>query len=252
MSYRWRPKNAVVDPDNPRAWGQCDRCGMIWPQHTLQWQYAYMGSTMPQNTRMLVCSKHVDPLNIQDAAYILPPDPPPVLNARAGASDFNEGSWLVTDDQEILTTQDGSYIGTGIPSPDDAANDSQITFAPTASDGPAVIAALLTNATAYFDLFNGNPLTTGTSVLATITGSATRANLASSLSLYRTNTRIINTSRIIIAAAAAAQVNVNYAAFYTAASGGALIISGPVGLSQTVADGNPVTVAATGIDIQVG
>lgn len=252
MAYRWRPKNAEVDPESPRAWGTCDRCGFLYNLHRLQWQFAYRGSMRAQNTRLLVCDRCVDPLNPQDASYILPPDPPPLLNARPGAHSADEGSWLITDEQEIITTQDGDYIGTAIPNPDDAADASSIIFRMTASDGPAAIAALITGATAYLDIFDGNPATNGRSVLSTIAGSSTRTNIASGLSLYRTNTRIINPDAITVVVAAAAQANASYAAFYTAASAGSLIISGPIGLSQTIADGNPVTVAPLGIDIGVG
>lgn len=82
MAYRYRPKNAEVDPTSPRAWGQCDRCGFYWPLYKLSFQLAYRGSAMPQDTRLLVCPKHLDPLNPQDIPPILPPDPEPVMNAR--------------------------------------------------------------------------------------------------------------------------------------------------------------------------
>lgn len=249
MAYRWRPKNAEVDPDSPRAFACCDRCGFLHNHHKLQWQFAYQGSALPQNTRRLVCDRCLDPLNPQDAPYIIPPDPLPVINARPGASSVDEGSWLITDEGEIIATQDGDYIGTAIPNPDDAANASRITLARV--DSPGLLSLFASLGIAYLDIFDGEPSAGGSSVLAALTGSATRTNLASSLSLYRSDTRLVNPAAITITSAALTRVNASHAAFYGAPTGGAPLISGPIGLSQTIAEGNPVTVAPLGIDIEV-
>ncbi len=122
MAYRWHPRNAETDADNPRAWGTCDRCGFVHNLHKLQWQFSYLGTSQPQNTRFLVCERCLDPLNPQDMPYILPPDPLPVYNARPEPYLLDETSWLVTQDGEILTTEDGTPIITAIPDPNSTAS----------------------------------------------------------------------------------------------------------------------------------
>lgn len=122
MAYRWHPKNAEVDPENPRAWATCDRCGFVYNHHKLRWQYAYMGSFQPMNTRMLVCPSCEDQLNPQDTPNILPPDPIPVLNARPEPYVLDESSWLGTPEGDTLVTQDGETFITPIPNPDSASS----------------------------------------------------------------------------------------------------------------------------------
>lgn len=240
MSFRWRPKNAEVDPDNPRAWGVCDRCGMTWNLDQLQWQYAYQGSTQPQNTRFLVCPSHLDPLNPQDMPVILPPDPVPVYNARPEPYALDETSWLTTEDGDILTTQDDDPFVTAIPNPSDAANTSNL-YCSIAAPGGSV-------ATLYLDLFDGNPLTAGRSILSAITGSSVRTDVASSLEA--TSTGIYkNTSAIVVSAESESQTNISYAGLYTASISGSLLMSGPVSVSQTIALGNPVQFSALGLVI---
>lgn len=242
MAYRWHPKNAEVDPDNPKAWGSCDRCGMIWQLDQLTWQYAYQGSSFPINTNFLVCPKHLDPLNPQDMPYVLPPDPPPVYNARPEPYLLDEASYLTTQDGSILTTQDGTYLGTAIPNPEAVAATAHLESSIVASGGSV--------ATAYLDIFNGNPLTTGASVLALITGSTTRTNIASQL----TTTRGVatNTDTIVVALEAASTTNVSYCAIYNSASAGTLLMSGPLNVNgPNVTVGNPVVFSALGLSINL-
>lgn len=242
MAYRWHPKGAEVDPDNPRAWGTCDRCGFVQNLDKLQWQYAYRGLSMPQNTRLLVCSDRcLDPLNPQDTPIILPPDPLPVFNARPEPYLLDEASWLLTQDGEIITTQDGEYFGTAIPNPSDTANTTRLTSSIVAPGGSV--------ATAYLDLFNGNPASGGVSVLAAITGSATRTNIAASLSTV--SGVAVNPDFIVITAASASQTNINYVGIYSAASGGTLLMSGTLSASPTIADGNPVQFDPLGLNINL-
>ena len=128
---------------------------------------------MPQNTGFLVCPKHIDPLNVLDMPYILPPDPLPVYNARPENYALDESSDLGTEDGDTITTEDGVPITTAIPNPSFTANTSKLTSFVLAPSGSV--------ATAYLDLFDGDPTAGGTSVLATITGSATRTNIAADL-----------------------------------------------------------------------
>jgi len=118
MAYRWHPKNAEVDPDNPRAWGTCDRCGFVCNLDKLQWQYSYLGTFEPQNTRFLVCGRCLDPLNAQDTPVILPPDPAPIFNARPEPYILDETSWLATQGGDVITAEDGDQFITPLPNPD--------------------------------------------------------------------------------------------------------------------------------------
>lgn len=221
MAYRWHPKNSETDPDAPTAWATADCCGFIWPITKLIWQYQFQGTMVPQNTRMLVCPKHVDPLNYQLQAYILPPDPLPVMNARPEPYALDESSWLGTQDGDTITTQDGVPITTNIPSPSQAANASKLVSYIAAPGGSV--------ATAYLDIFDGDPVSGGRSVLEAITGSATRTNVAASMTTVGGIAR--NADYIVIAAASAQQTNSNYVGIYSAASGGTLLMSGALSAS---------------------
>jgi hypothetical protein len=241
MAYRWHPKNAQVDADNPRAWGTCDRCGFVWNLDKLNWQYAYQGSMTPQNTRFLVCSRCNDPLNPQDAPLILPPDPLPVFNARPENYVLDESSWLSTQDGDVITTQDGEPITTAIPSPSQAANTSKLVSYIAASGGSV--------ATAYLDLFDGDPTSGGTSVLAAITGSAVRTDIAATLTTVSGVAR--NPDYIVISAASENQTNISYVGIYSAASGGTLLMSGSLSASPTIAQDNPVQFNPLGLTINL-
>lgn len=238
MAYRWHPKNAEVDPDNPKAWGSCDRCGMIWQLDQLTWQYAYQGSSFPINTNFLVCPKHLDPLNPQDMPYVLPPDPPPVYNARPEPYMLDESSWLTTQDGSILTTQRGELFITNVENPASSANTAVLQAVLSYPGGDVSVM--------YLDLFNGNPAAGGMSVLSAITGSSTRTNLASSLSLNVAGDAV-NPDFITVSSGSASVTNVNYIGFYSASVSGSLLVSGPVAVSgqtigvDTVVQFNPLS-----------
>lgn len=239
--YNWKPKNAEVDADNPNAWGTCDRCGMIWNLDKLSWQYAYQGSMTPQNTRFLVCPKHMDPLNPQDAPLILPPDPLPVFNARPFPYTLEETSWLATEGGDILNTEAGGDLITPIPNPSDAANTSILRCSIVAPSGSV--------ATVYLDLFDGDPSSGGRSVLSAITGSSTRTNIAANLTT--TSGIATNTSTIVVSAASESQTNISWVGIYSASISGALLMSGTVSASPTIAIDNPVQFNALGLSINL-
>jgi hypothetical protein len=222
MAYRWKPRYAEVDADNPQAWATCDRCGFVWNLYRLTWQYDYRGTSQLQNIRILVCPPCYDTPNPQMAPVILPVDPPPIFNARPEPYTVDEASWLVTQDGDILDTQDGERLITSIPNPGDDANTAHL-FADFAYAGGSL-------AVAYLDLFDGNPLAAGTSVLATITGSAVRTNVTSALATA--DGVAVNPDVITVTSSAAGQTNLSYIAFYNAASGGALLTSGPLAVSS--------------------
>jgi hypothetical protein len=97
--------------------------------------------------------------------------------------------------------------------------------------------------TYYLDLYNGDPSTTGTSVLATITGSATRTNITSLLAVLPQVGSVITTTNveaIVVTTESLSQTNISYVALFDAASGGSLLYSAALGASPTIAKGNPV------------
>lgn len=75
-------KYARVNPGNPEAFAQCDRCG-FWRNRTdLLWQIEWSGTHL-YNIQILVCKERCfDTPQEQLRTIILPPDPPPVLSAR--------------------------------------------------------------------------------------------------------------------------------------------------------------------------
>ena len=244
MAYRWRGRFFEVDVDNPSAEGICDRCGLRFNLKNLAWQYGYQGSQTPQNMRLLVCQRGAcnDPLNDQDSPNLLSPDPLPVYNARPENYVLDEASWLLTEDSEVITTQDGDYIGTQAPtSPEVAANTSYLSTA-IASPGATVTVA-------YLDLFNGDPSNGGVSVLSAITGSSTRTDVASSLSLARGNSVYVNPDYLVVTTESTSQTNVSFIGLYSASISGALLYSGSIAVSQSIAEGNPVAFQPLGLTI---
>jgi len=243
MSYRWRAKGVEVDPESPRAFATCDRCGFLFNHYKLQFQYAYQGSSQPQNTYFLVCERCTDPLNAQSMPYILPPDPLPVYNARMGASDpVGEASYLVTEDGDILANEDGDPLITAIPDPSVPANTTNLLCEIVAPGGDV--------SEVYLDLFDGDPSSGGRSVLSAITGSATRTNISGDLTT--TSGVATNTEPIVISSASENQTNVNWCGLYSASISGALLMSGRVSVTPfTIAEGNPVRFAALGLSINL-
>lgn len=76
------PKYARVSTTNPEAWAVCDRCGFYRNRSDLVWQTEWAGTHL-YNIQILVCSDRCfDTPNEQLRTIILPPDPPPILNAR--------------------------------------------------------------------------------------------------------------------------------------------------------------------------
>lgn len=84
------PKYARVSTTDPVAWAQCDRCGFIRNRTDLTWQFQWAGVSL-FNQEVLVCKDRCyDTPNEQLRTIILPPDPPPVLNARVPNFDYEE------------------------------------------------------------------------------------------------------------------------------------------------------------------
>ena len=102
-------RRALVDPENPRAFGVCDRCG-FWVNHiNLQNQWDYRGNSLA-NLRLLVCETCLDVPQPQLKPKIIGPDPLPIINARP--------EQFFIDETDFRTTQGNTVDpNTGIPIP---------------------------------------------------------------------------------------------------------------------------------------
>lgn len=86
----WRPHGrAEVDPNNPRAFSTCDRCGFNYNRQKLQYQMQWGGAVLV-NTGLLVCDMCLDQPSEFLRAIILPPDPMPVYQPRIERYAFDE------------------------------------------------------------------------------------------------------------------------------------------------------------------
>lgn len=78
---RRHPRRAPVNPGNPKAWGTSDRNGMVGTHARMQFQHQWAGFSLV-NTRVLVHPDELDKPQRQLGAFVLPPDPMPIANAR--------------------------------------------------------------------------------------------------------------------------------------------------------------------------
>ena len=81
MAYASRLGRAQISSRNPRAAGQCDRCGFIYNHDQLHWQFDFAGAGLI-NKRILVCTPCNDVPQNQLRAIVLPADPMPIENPR--------------------------------------------------------------------------------------------------------------------------------------------------------------------------
>jgi hypothetical protein len=81
----WRPHGrARVSTTRPEAWATCSRCGLLYNQVDLRWQFAWRGNQL-KNTQVLVCTVtclDVPQEQLRLNTVVLQPDPPAILNAR--------------------------------------------------------------------------------------------------------------------------------------------------------------------------
>jgi hypothetical protein len=105
----WRPHGrAAVDTGNPRAWATCQRCGFNYNLCNLHWQFDWRGVSL-QNLNLLVCDKCLDQPSPWFRTIVLPPDPPPIINARPEPYLIDETDWRVIENQsEFVVTEDGT------------------------------------------------------------------------------------------------------------------------------------------------
>lgn len=104
----------------------------------------------------------------------------------------------------------------------------------------------------FVDIFNGDPQGAGSSVLNTVTGSATRPSVKSALGAASAASPSVstNSSLFSLSASASADATITHLALYDAATSGNLIASHTLTSgSQTVLTGNPVTIPASGLKI---
>lgn len=232
MTHRPQPKYASKTPGLGSTWTTCDDCGHIDNMRNMQFQYDYMGGSVPQNTGWLRCPRCITPLTYQRSLIVLPPDPPMVYNTRPENYTVDETNWLTTVDDSIYDTTGGDDYITSNPNPSQSANTTNLTASLSYPSGSVSVA--------YLDLFDGNPASGGVSILETITGSATRTSIASSLSTTTLNVAE-NPDYIIVTSSAVANANVSYVGIYSAASGGTLLVSGPVSATYpTIVEGAAV------------
>lgn len=195
MAHRPKPKYASKDP-HEGPWTTCDLCGLIWSGKAMRFQYDFMGGTAPQRTGPLVCPKCEDALNYQQKLLILPPDPPPFRNVRPEQYAVDEAG--PTQELAALVNIDD----TDLP------------------------------ATFFLDLYDGDPDEGGASVLATLTGSATRTNYFTSMTT--SGDTVSNTAEIEITDNAAGSAEVAWVVIFDAATAGNIIGSGALTPPQVV------------------
>ena len=92
-----RQSNYVrVNASDPEGAGQCDRCGRWFNLRSLTFQFEWSGTHL-YNTGVLVCTQGgcLDVPQEQFRTIILPPDPPPLLNARVPNFAYEEQTVLI-------------------------------------------------------------------------------------------------------------------------------------------------------------
>jgi hypothetical protein len=100
---RRHPRRARVNPSSPRAWGTSDRNGHISNHQDLCWQHEWAGNKLI-NLKILVSADELDKPQRQLGTIIIPPDPPPIMNARPEQYDIDENpvSTIITMDGSIV------------------------------------------------------------------------------------------------------------------------------------------------------
>lgn len=242
MAHRPHPRNASTNAALG-PWSTCDDCGFIYSHSKLRFNFQFMGGPTPMSTGFLVCPRCQDDLNYQQSLLVLPPDPPVTFNTRPENYTVDETNWLVTQDGDIISTDNDEPITTNIPSPSTDANTTHLVSSMDYPSGSV--------ATIYLDLFDGAPAAGGISVLALITGSSTRTDIGPDL---ETSAQLIatNTDVLVVTTSCLDTVNVTHVGLYSAATAGSLLASGTVSASQLpVAQGVVVQFNALGLSIDL-
>ena len=109
MGYASKLGRARISARNPRAAGQCDRCGFIYNHADLSWQFDWAGASLI-NRRILVCDECNDVPQSQLRAIVVPADPVPILNPRIQDYRTAETDYRLTEGNSVNSN-------TGIPVP---------------------------------------------------------------------------------------------------------------------------------------
>lgn len=109
MAYRPHGR-ATVNPDSPRAFGRCDRCGFIYNLSSLRFQFDFRGPRLT-NLRFLVCQTCYDTPQPQLKPIILTQDPVPVANPRPEDYNYANTNDIFAETPNTIDPQ------TGIPVP---------------------------------------------------------------------------------------------------------------------------------------
>lgn len=104
----------------------------------------------------------------------------------------------------------------------------------------------------FVDLYNGDPQGAGTSVLATLTGSATRPSAGLGAASAADPSVATNAAQVSFTASAVAGATITHVAFFTASTAGTMIASKPLtGGTQVITTGNPVVAPASSLSISI-
>jgi hypothetical protein len=212
LSWASRAGKAVTDSSHPRAFGVCDRCGQWTNNHKLRWQFQW-NATKLYNQRLLVCRDCYDDPQQQLRTLILPPDPSPLANIRPEFFKKDESN-------------------------------------PTQNLLAQIVTAQVSITTFFVDLYNGNPAQGGSSILSSLTGSATRIDAASRMTTVGSVAR--NTSAISITTTAQASGNAVYVAIFNASTAGTLLMSAQLLPPQTIVMWNGAQFPVGALQVTLG
>lgn len=87
-------KYVRTNQTDPEAYGICDLCGLRFNHRDLRWNFEWSGIKL-YNTHSLRCWRCVDVPQEQLRTIILPPDPPPIINARTENFYYEEQTVLI-------------------------------------------------------------------------------------------------------------------------------------------------------------
>lgn len=108
---------ALVDPQNPRAFGVCDRCRFLYNLETLVFQHEWQGNQLV-NLWLRVCPRCLDKPHEFTRPPILPPDPVPVYQPRPDDYAAAEGPPPPNVHvAQLVTGQNLPAPPTGLPDP---------------------------------------------------------------------------------------------------------------------------------------
>ncbi len=88
-------KYTRTDPQAPSAYGICDLCGLRFNHRDLRWNYEWAGTHI-YNTHSLRCWRCADVPFELNRTILLPPDPPPIINARTENFAYEEQTIRIT------------------------------------------------------------------------------------------------------------------------------------------------------------